>query len=71
MEIIFFLYPLQSPAHCGPEIIAQSIFPNKLTFLYIFKNKKKLGQVYIGISILVIPDHIYILTKILHVCNIN
>ena len=42
MEMIFFLYPYQSPAHRGPEFIDQYIFPKKLTILYIFKKLKKM-----------------------------
>ena len=42
-ENYFFLYPQLSPAHRGPEFIDQSIFPKKLTILYIF-NKKKLKR---------------------------
>ena len=40
MKIFFFLYPQLSPAHRGPEFIDQSIFPKKLTILYIFNTKK-------------------------------
>ena len=39
---IFFGYPLQFPAHRGPEFIDQVIFPKKWTILYMFNQKKEL-----------------------------
>ena len=43
----------------------------KLMFLYIFNNNKKLLQVYIGISILVIPDHMLVCCKSAFGCNFS
>ena len=39
-ENISFWYPLLFPTHSSLEIIDQSIFPEKLMILYIFKKRK-------------------------------
>ena len=57
-KIKFFDIPSNPPPIAVRNSLTNLLFPKKFTFLYIFKKKKKC-QFYIGISILVIPDHMY------------
>ena len=57
MEIIFCDIPSHPPPIAVRNSLTNQFFQKKIMFLYIFK--KTIGQAYIGISILVIPDHIH------------
>ena len=61
MEIIFFLISLATPRHSWSGI-HWPINISKINWCFCIFSTKKSWQIYIGISILVIPDHI---------CNIN
>ena len=56
MEIIFLDIPSNPPPITVPNSLTNHIFQKNYRFC-ISSKKKKIGQVYIGISILVIPDH--------------
>ena len=58
MEIFFFDIPSIPPPIAVQNSLTNQFFQKKLMFLYIFNKQKKLGHVYIGISILVIPGHV-------------
>ena len=64
MEIIFFDIPSNPLPIAVRNSLTNQFFQKNWRFC-IFSTTKKLEQVYIGISILVIPDHIDDLTEVL------
>ena len=58
IKIIFLDTPSYPPPIAVPKSLTNKFFQKNWCFCIFSKKNKKLGQVYIGISILVIPDHI-------------